>query len=70
MFGDYYTNDLISASSRTTMTGNQIDQFTRQGSEKVVGSVLTLLLALFLLVLMLYYLRSTRRAGAEAAAET
>jgi ABC-type spermidine/putrescine transport system permease subunit I len=68
MFGDYYTNDLISASARTTMIGNQIDQFTRQGSEKVVGSVLTVLLALVLLLLMLYYLRATRRAGAEAAA--
>jgi len=38
----------------------------RQGSEKVTGAVLTLLLALLLLVLMFYYLRSTRRAGAEA----
>ena len=39
MFGDYYTNDLISASPRTTMIGNQIDQFTRQGSQKTVGAV-------------------------------
>ncbi len=67
MFGDYYTPDLISASTRTSMIGNQIDQFTRQGSEKVVGAVLTIVLALVLLVLMLYYLRSTRRAGAEIA---
>jgi spermidine/putrescine transport system permease protein len=66
MFGDYYTPDLVSASPRTNMIGNQIDQLTRQGSEKVSGSVLTLLLALTLLVLMIYYLRSTRRAGAEA----
>ena len=29
--------------------------------------MLTMLLALVLLVLMLYYLRATRRAGAEAA---
>ena len=28
------------------MIGNQIDQFTRQGSEKVTGAVLTMLLAL------------------------
>jgi ABC-type spermidine/putrescine transport system permease subunit I len=49
------------------MIGNQIDQFTRQGSEKVSGAVLTLLLALVLLGLMFYYLRTTRRAGAEAA---
>jgi spermidine/putrescine transport system permease protein len=68
MFGDYYTNDLISASSRTSMIGNQIDQLTRQGSEKVTGAVLTLILALILLVLMLYYLRYTRRASAEPSA--
>jgi len=67
MFGDYYTNDLISASPRTTMIGNQIDQFTRQGSQKTVGAVLTMLLAMFLLVLMFYYLRTTRRADLERA---
>ena len=66
MFGDYYTPDLISASARTSMIGNQIDQFSRQGSQKTVGAVLTILLAVVLLVLMFYYLRSTRRAGTEA----
>ena len=67
MFGDYYTPDLISASPRTSMIGNQIDQFSRQGSEKTVGAVLTMLLALVLLVLMFYYLRTTRRADLERA---
>ena len=67
MFGDYYTPDLISASPRTNMIGNQIDQFTRQGSQKTVGAVLTMLLALVLLMLMLYYLRTTRRADPERA---
>ena len=62
MFGDYYTPDLVSASARTSLIGNQIDQLTRQGSEKVVGAVLTMLLAAVLLVLMLYYLRATRAA--------
>ena len=63
MFGDYYTPDLVSASTQTNLIGNQIDEFTRQGSEKVTGAVLTLLLALALLVLMFYYLRTTRRAS-------
>jgi len=67
MFGDYYTPDLVSASAKTNLIGNQIDQFTRQGSEKVTGAVLTLLLSLVLLVLMVYYLRSTRNAASEAA---
>jgi spermidine/putrescine transport system permease protein len=63
MFGDYYTNDLISASTSTSMTGNQIDLLTRQGAQKTEGAVLTLVLAVVLLVFMLYYLRQTRRAG-------
>jgi spermidine/putrescine transport system permease protein len=68
MFGDYYTPDLVSASPKTSMIGNQIDQLTRQGSEKVTGAVLTMILAALLLVLMLYYLRTTRRADQEATA--
>jgi ABC-type spermidine/putrescine transport system permease subunit I len=63
MFGDYYTADLVSASTQTNMIGNQIDELMRQGSEKVTGAVLTLLLAAFLLGLVFYYLRTTRRAG-------
>lgn len=66
MFGDYYTPDLISGSTQTSLIGNQIDQFTRQGSQKTVGAVLTVLLALVLLAFMAYYLRSTRQATAEA----
>jgi ABC-type spermidine/putrescine transport system permease subunit I len=66
MFGDYYTADLVSASTQTNMIGNQIDELMRQGSEKVVGAALTLLLSAFLLVLMFYYLRTTRRAGTSA----
>jgi ABC-type spermidine/putrescine transport system permease subunit I len=50
------------------MIGNQIDQLTRQGSEKVTGAVLTVLLSIVLLGFMLYYLRTTRRASAEAEA--
>jgi ABC-type spermidine/putrescine transport system permease subunit I len=62
MFGDYYTPDLVSSSTKTSMIGNQIDQLTRQGSSKVEGAALTLLLAVALLGLMFYYLRSTRSA--------
>jgi spermidine/putrescine transport system permease protein len=67
MFGDYFTPDLVCAAPKCSMIGNQIDQFTRQGSEKVSGAVLTMLLSLVLLVLMFYYLRTTRRAGAAPA---
>ena len=68
MFGDYYTQDLVSGSPQTSMIGNQIDQFTRQGSQKTVGAALTVLLALVLLLFMLYYLRQTRRAGQQGRA--
>jgi spermidine/putrescine transport system permease protein len=67
MFGDYYTNDLISASPRTSMIGNQIDEYARQGSQKTIGAVLTILLAAVLLILMFYYLRTTRKADLERA---
>ena len=66
MFGDYYTQDLVSASPKTSMIGNQIDQLTRQGSSKVEGAALTLVLAVALLGLMLYYLRATRSADDRA----
>jgi putrescine transport system permease protein len=60
MFGDYYTNDLISGSPKTAMIGNVINTDLLGGPDKSVGSALTLLLAAFLLVLMIYYLRSLR----------
>ena len=34
MFGDYYTADLVSASTQTNMIGNQIDEFMRQGRRR------------------------------------
>jgi spermidine/putrescine transport system permease protein len=61
MFGDYYTNNLLSGSPRTTMIGNLIDEAystTGQGGEM---ASLVLILMVLLIVPMLYYLRSTRR---------
>jgi spermidine/putrescine transport system permease protein len=66
MFGDYYTNNLLSGSPRTTMIGNLIDEAystTGQGGEM---ASLVIILMVLLIVPMLYYLRSTRRT-AEAA---
>jgi spermidine/putrescine transport system permease protein len=61
MFGDYFTNNLLSGSPRTTMIGNLIDEAfntTGQGAEM---ASLVLILMVLLIVPMLYYLRSTRR---------
>ena len=40
MFGDYYTNDVISGSPRTTMIGNQINLFFQGGPQRTVGASL------------------------------
>lgn len=61
MFGDYYTNDLISASPRTNMLGNEINLFMQEGPEKYVGASLVLVLMAILLVCMAYYLFQTTR---------
>ena len=68
MFGDYFTQDLMSGSPSTSMLGNQINQYVQGGPDKSLGSALTMLLALFLLIFMTFYLRSTRREQREAAA--
>jgi spermidine/putrescine transport system permease protein len=61
MFGDYYTNDLISASPQTNMLGNEINLFMQEGPQKYVGASLVLVLMAILLVGMAYYLYQTAR---------
>jgi spermidine/putrescine transport system permease protein len=61
MFGDYYTPDLMSGSPQTSMLGNAINNYVQGGPDKALGAALTLLLSAFLLVFMLYYLRTLRR---------
>ena len=61
MFGDYYTNDLLSASPKTAMLGNQINEQVLGRGQGPQGAVLVLILMVLLLIPMLYYLRSTLR---------
>jgi len=61
MFGDYYTNDLLSRSPSTEMIGNQIDFFLNASTEPQKGALLVLALSMFLLLFMSFYLRSTRQ---------
>ena len=61
MFGDYYTNDLLSRSPSTEMIGNQIDFFLNASTEPQKGALLVLALSTFLLLFMSFYLRSTRQ---------
>jgi spermidine/putrescine transport system permease protein len=68
MFGDYYTNDIISGSPATSMIGNQINLFFQGGPQRTVGAGLVIVLALLLAALMSYYLFATARASRSAAA--
>ena len=65
MFGDYYTQDLLSRSPQTQMLGNQIEDALQQGASKQLGAGLVIVLSTFLTVLMAYYLWSTNRAAQE-----
>ena len=66
MFGDYYTNDLLSRSPSTEMIGNQIDFFLNASTEPQKGALLVLALSMFLLLFMSFYLRSTRQQSRQA----
>jgi spermidine/putrescine transport system permease protein len=61
MFGDYYTPDLMSGSPKTAMLGNAINGYVQGGPDKALGAALTLVLSAFLLIFMLYYLRTLRK---------
>ncbi len=62
MFGDYYTNTLLSGSPRTEMIGNQIEQFILDSRQPQKGAFLVLTLSAVLAVLGAWYLFSTARA--------
>jgi len=66
MFGDYYTNNLLSGSPSTNMAGNLIDDSVNSFGQGPEGAVLVLLLMLMLIAPMIYYLRSTTRAQEAA----
>ncbi|MEU8852310.1 ABC transporter permease [Streptomyces sp. NPDC048564] len=65
MLGDYYTNTLVSGSPETTMIGNQIDLYLLGGPQKHLGAALVLVLSLLLMILMAYYLRTSRHESQE-----
>lgn len=65
MFGDYYTNTLLSASPRTNMIGNQIQNAVQTNSTRGIGAALVIVLTVLLTVLMFYYLYSSNAAAKE-----
>jgi spermidine/putrescine transport system permease protein len=68
MFGDYYTNDLISGSPNTNMLGNSVNLLVQGGSQKNLGAAMVLVLMTILAVGMLYYLWETNRQAKRARA--
>jgi spermidine/putrescine transport system permease protein len=68
MFGDYYTPNIVSGAPSTTMIGNQIDLYFHGGPQPTIGAAITILLAAFLMILMVYYLRTVHRAAREVPA--
>jgi spermidine/putrescine transport system permease protein len=66
MLGDYFTNQLLSGTTGTTMLGNVIDnQLTTPGLQGE-GAVFSMLFLLALIVPMIYYVVATNRSSREA----
>jgi spermidine/putrescine transport system permease protein len=66
MFGDYYTNDLMGSES-TSMYGNLIDNAVGLAGQGPEAGSLVLILIAIVMIPMLSYLRSTKRATEGAA---
>ena len=68
MFGDYFTNNLLSGAPNTSMIGNIIDDSIGTPGQGANAAVLVLIVMVILIVPMLYYVYSTSRASRERAA--
>jgi len=67
MFGDYYTQQLLANTANTRMIGNAIVESLDEPIFVSRGAALILVLVALLIVPILYYMRSTNRAAAQAA---
>ncbi len=65
MFGDYYTNNLLSGSPKTTMYGNLLDTAMESTGQGPQAAILVLFLVVFLMIPMLYYMRQTAKAQGD-----
>ncbi len=66
MLGDYFTNELLSGTTGTTMIGNVIDEQLNTPGLQGQGAIFSLLLLLVLVPPMIWYVASTNRASREA----
>jgi ABC-type spermidine/putrescine transport system permease subunit I len=65
MFGDYYTNDLLSGSPKTAMLGTLIDRAVNSPLVTQAAAFVVVMMGL-LIIPMLYYLYATARAARMA----
>jgi len=65
MVGDYFTNDLLSASPSTAMFGNIINNASQVPQQTGQAAAFLVIMFVVLLAPMLYYVRSTSRAEGE-----
>ena len=68
MFGDYFTNDLLSGTPRTSMVGNLIDDAVSTPGQGTNAAVLVLMLTVLLILPMLYYVYTTSKATRDQTA--
>jgi ABC-type spermidine/putrescine transport system permease subunit I len=66
MLGDYYTNQLMSGATNTSMLGNVIDQQLSTPLFQGEGAVLSMFMLLVLIPPMIYYVVATNRTSREA----
>ena len=66
MFGDYFTNDLLSGSPRTSMVGNLVNDASASPGQGGQAAALVLVMIVLLAAPMLGYIRSTGQAAREA----
>jgi ABC-type spermidine/putrescine transport system permease subunit I len=67
MLGDYFTNQLLSGTTGTTMLGNVIDEQLSTPGLQGEGAVFSLLVLAVLMIPMVYYVIATNRASRESA---
>jgi len=67
MLGDYFTNQLLSGTTGTTMVGNVIEEQLSTPGLQGEGAVFSLLLLAVLIIPMVYYVVSTNRSSRESA---
>ena len=65
MFGDYFTNDLLSGSPRTSMVGNLVNDAIASPGQGGQAAALVLVMMALLSVPMVLYIRATNRASRE-----